>query len=121
MERMECRIGGLLSLTATLLIAVGGCSKEVAQAEKGADSPKQIVEKKATTHSSWWCDEHGLPEAECSMCNSKVAAEHKKAGDWCEKHDRAKSQCFLCDPSLKEKYATIYRAKYGQEPPEPTE
>jgi hypothetical protein len=55
------------------------------------------------------------------MCSGKVAAERKKAGDWCEKHDRAKSQCFLCDPSLKERYAAVYRAKYGKEPPEPKE
>ena len=68
-------------------------------------------------HSGWWCDEHGVPESECSMCSTKVAAEAKKKGDWCEKHDRAKSHCFLCDPVLKEKYAALYRAKTGKEPP----
>jgi hypothetical protein len=54
------------------------------------------------------------------MCSAKVAAEFKKKGDWCNEHDRAKSQCFLCDPKLKEKFAALYRAKYGKEPP-PTE
>jgi hypothetical protein len=89
-----------------------GKSSEVAQAKQ--------ENKKEHDHSGWWCDEHGLPEAECSMCSAKVAAEFKKKGDWCEKHDRAKSQCFLCDPKLKEKFAARYRAKYGKEPP-PTE
>ena len=72
---------------------------------------------KKDDHSHWWCAEHGIPEDECSMCSAKVAKAFKEKGDWCEKHDRAKSQCFLCDPSLKEKYAAKYRAKYGKEPP----
>jgi hypothetical protein len=76
--------------------------------------------KTETAHSGWWCAEHGIPEEECSMCSAKVAKECKAKGDWCDKHDRAKSQCFLCDPKLKEKYAAVYRAKLGMEPP-PTE
>jgi hypothetical protein len=75
---------------------------------------KQAREHK---HDGWWCDEHGIPEEECSMCSKKVAAECKKNGDWCEQHDRAKSQCFICDPSLKEKFAEKHRQKYGKEPP----
>ena len=51
------------------------------------------------------------------MCSLAVEKECKARGDWCEKHDRAKSQCFKCDPSLKEKFAAKYRAKYGKEPP----
>jgi hypothetical protein len=70
-------------------------------------------------HDGWWCDEHGIPEAECSMCSAKVAAEFKKKGDWCNEHNRAKSQCFKCDPKLKEKFAALYRAKEGKDPPEP--
>lgn len=80
-------------------------SKEEAKADKGHD------------HSGWWCAEHGIPEAECSMCSPKVAAEFKKKGDWCDKHDRALSQCFICKPERKEYYAAKYRAKYGKEPP----
>jgi hypothetical protein len=71
----------------------------------------------ASAHSGWWCNEHGIPEGECSMCSSKVAAAFQKKGDWCQEHDRAKSQCFICDPAAKEKYAAKYRAKYGKEPP----
>ncbi len=120
MERLAWRMGGLLALVAGALIGVGGCQKEAPKAEQ-AGTPKKVAEKKEHDHSGWWCEEHGVPEAECSMCNSKVAAAFKKKGDWCEKHDRAKSQCFLCDPSLKERYAAVYRAKYGKEPPEPKE
>ena len=68
-------------------------------------------------HSGWWCAEHGVPEGECSQCNSKVAAEFQKKGDWCKEHDRAHSQCFICDPKAKEKYVAMYKAKYGENPP----
>lgn len=73
--------------------------------------------KKPHDHSGWWCGEHGVPEAQCSQCSSKVAADFQKKGDWCAEHDRAKSQCFICDPSLKDKFAAQYRAKEGKEPP----
>lgn len=119
MQQKAWRMGGLLLLAAAL-IGFGGCTNEAPKVGQ-SDPPKKVAEKKVHDHSGWWCDEHGIPEAECSMCSGKVAAQFKKKGDWCEKHDRAKSQCFLCDPSLKEKYAAVYRAKYGKEPPEPKE
>lgn len=120
--------GGLsLGLFAALALIVTGCG----QSDKGGQAKDkgtgtQVAkgdDKKEgdSKHSGWWCDEHGIPEAECSMCSAKVAKAFKDKGDWCNEHDRAKSQCFICDPSLREKYAATYRAKYGKEPPEPTE
>ncbi|MDR2114918.1 MAG: hypothetical protein LBP87_00900, partial [Planctomycetaceae bacterium] len=64
-----------------------------------------------------WCVEHGLPEAVCSMCNSKVAAEFIKSGEWCKKHNRAESQCFVCDPNRQQKFIAQYEAQYGKKPP----
>lgn len=110
-----------LGLFAALALATAGCGdghKHDAAKEKGKGTT--TTAKGDTKHDGWWCDEHGIPEAECSMCSAKVAKECKAKGDWCDKHDRAKSQCFLCDPKLKEKYAAQYKAKYGKEPP-PTE
>jgi|SRR6516225_8571228 hypothetical protein len=115
------QIGVVLSLAPVVLIGVSGCSKDAPRSGKTGDQSTPVAEKKGQDHSGWWCDEHGVPEAECSMCSAKVAAERKKAGDWCEQHDRARSQCFICDASFKEKYAARYRAKYGKEPPAPTE
>ncbi len=124
--------GVLLSLAA-FVVFLSGCgqtdNKSCQVKEKDTKGkPSQVAQanqgdKQADTKTGhdWWCDEHGVPEAECSMCSAKVAAEFKKKGDWCEKHDRAKSQCFICDPKLKDKYAAVYRAKYGKEPPEPTD
>jgi cobalt-zinc-cadmium efflux system membrane fusion protein len=69
-------------------------------------------------HSGWWCNEHGVPEEECALCSSKIAAEFQKKGDWCKEHDRPDSQCFKCHPELQEKFAAKYEAKFGKKPPE---
>jgi hypothetical protein len=70
-------------------------------------------------HGAWWCDEHGVPEAECGLCDAKLAAAFKKKGDWCKEHDRPDSQCFICHPEKLEEYAAKYEAKYGKKPPKP--
>ena len=100
-----------------MLLIVGCGQSSSTQEGKPEKKPPQVGETKGHEHDSWWCAEHGVPEEECSQCNAKVAAEFKSKGDWCEEHERAKSQCFKCDPKLKEKYAAIYRAKEGKEPP----
>ena len=114
----------ILALAASGLIGCGSARK-IGQAKDkaGKESASQSAQSKGKEeggvdkHSGWWCDEHGVPEAECSACNAKVAAEFKKKGDWCDKHDRALSQCFICTPKAKDRYAAIYRAKEGKEPP----
>ena len=88
---------------------------------KGGDHDHGKVAKSAVhDHSGWWCEEHGVPEAECSMCSKKAYKEFQAKGDICDKHpDRAKSQCFICNPALKAEFAKKYKAKEGKEPPEP--
>jgi hypothetical protein len=125
--RFMYRGGVALALTAVVAVFVGGCGQAENKQQASVDTKKvhkvedNAPAKKAgeeTKHEGWWCDEHGIPEAECSMCSKKVADACKAKGDWCEKHNRAKSQCFKCDPSLKEKFAARYRAMYnGKEPP----
>lgn len=109
-----------LCLLAGVALILAGCEKKGDQG--GTSKPQGTLvakddAKDGSKHAGWWCDEHGIPEAECSMCSPKVAKAFKDKGDWCEKHERAKSQCFICDPKLKEKYAALYRAKMGKEPP----
>lgn len=128
MVKILSRGGRALGLFAALTLLAGGCGPQATTDTKptGTDVAKATGQntgkgdggkKEPHDHSGWWCDEHGIPEHECSMCSAKVAKELKAKGDWCDKHDRAKSQCFICDPSLKEKFAAKYRAKFGTEPP----
>jgi hypothetical protein len=103
------------------MLAAAGCAETTRDKATPPQAATKVEATKAHDHSGWWCDEHGVPEAECSMCSRKVAAECKKNGDWCAKHDRAQSQCFLCDAGLEAKYAARYEAKYGKKPPVPTD
>jgi hypothetical protein len=123
--------GGLaLSLFAALVLIIAGCGgggsnkQSEADSKKDKDSQAQADKDKGgdkSAHEGWWCDEHGITEAECIMCSPNLKQEAKANGDWC-KHNRAKSQCFACNPKLKDMYAAKYRAKYpGKEPPPVTD
>ena len=83
---------------------------------KGGDDKKDGDSK----HSGWWCDEHGVQEAECSMCSAKVAKAFQDKGDWCKDHDRPDSQCFACHPEYEAAFAARYEAKMGSKPPKPS-
>lgn len=109
--------GGLVSAFLLSLSLVTGCGQGGQVEATKNEKPAEVAEK--SKHEGWWCAEHGIPEEECSMClpAKTVQKEFKEKGDWCQEHDRAKSQCFKCDPSLKEKFAAKYRAKFGEEPP----
>ena len=72
-------------------------------------------------HGGWWCVEHGVPEGECALCDTTLVADFKAKGDWCKEHNRPESQCFLCDASRFDSFAARYEAKYGEQPPKPTE
>jgi hypothetical protein len=100
-----------------ILVASSGCGQRGTQTKQSAAQSDQA----AADDSGWWCDEHGVPEGECSMCSSKAAASFKAKRDWCKEHNRAESQCFICDPSRATKYAALYEAKVGKKPPTPRE
>lgn len=47
-----------------------------------------------------WCQEHAVPETQCTRCNSSLIAAFKATGDWCEEHGVPESQCLKCNPDL---------------------
>ncbi len=101
------------------LLALVGCAEKVAE-KPAVDAKAKEVVKESGGH-GWWCDDHGVVEDECSVCQDKVYKK-LKPDEICPKHtDRAKSQCFICNPELRVKNAAIYKAKYGKEPPEPSD
>lgn len=111
---------------AAAAVLIAGCAKtDGTGAKAGKDtkgSGQEVAKKKdEPKHEGWWCDEHGVPEKECSMClpEAEVKKRFKDAGDWCKEHDRAKSQCFICEASLWDKYKAQYKAKEGKDPPLP--
>ena len=105
------------------LMVMAGCGEKPAENTGGDKKGKDVAKadpKEGDGH-GWWCDDHGVVEEDCSVCQKAVFTKLKK-DDICPKHpDRAKDQCFVCSPELREKNAAKYRAKYGKEPPEPKE
>ena len=106
-------------LLAFAVISIG-CSQQAS--DNGSPQASEASHEEGDhEHGGWWCVEHGVPEEDCSLCSSKAATAFKEKGDWCEEHNRAESQCFKCDPSRAEKFAKLYAAKFGEQPPKPTE
>jgi len=111
------------SLAVLVLTGCGQQPSDQGAAQVAAESHEghSHAEGDSHDHGGWWCVEHGVPEEECSMCSAKAADACKAKGDWCEEHNRAESQCFKCDPSRAEKFAKLYAAKFGHQPPQPIE
>jgi|TARA_B110000467_G_scaffold123640_1_gene115550 hypothetical protein len=95
-------------------VLLSGCG---AEEELSSEPAVPVTNTVVDDHSGWWCNAHGIPEDQCSMCSAKAAKEFKANGDWCEEHNRAESQCFKCDASRADKFANLYEAKYGKQPP----
>ncbi len=101
-------------------VAVGQPGDDHAEGEHASHDHAE-GEHASHDHSGWWCNEHGVPEEECALCDTSLIADFKAKGDWCDEHGRPESQCFTCNPEYFEKFATRYEAKFGEQPPKPTE
>src|SRR5262245_49910477 len=104
MRSIHCVALLTLNLALATVVWLSGCSKPTTQTDGTPVAATDSHDHTQDAHGGWWCSEHGIPEAECSMCNAKVAADFQRAGDWCQQHDRADSQCFICHPEAKEKF-----------------
>jgi cobalt-zinc-cadmium efflux system membrane fusion protein len=110
-----------IALTALFSLASVGLLGCGASAETATDDQAEAhgTEVAGHTHGGWWCNEHGVPEEECALCDPKLVADFKANGDWCTMHERPDSQCFACHPEHEAEYAAKYEAKYGKQPPKP--
>lgn len=120
--KMNWKACGMFLLGCLVLVGCGPKPSEpVAKQEKEEAKPteKTTEKPKEHDHSGWWCSEHGVIEAECSICQASVFKKLKK-DEICPKHtDRAKAQCFICNPELWEQSKAVYNAKFGKEPKVP--
>lgn len=86
-----------------LILTVLACSKKEAtgpSASAEAAAAHAPINAKPGSHEDW-CDEHGVPESQCSQCNPSLVAAFKATGDWCAEHGLPESQCKKCHPDLK--------------------
>jgi hypothetical protein len=100
----------ILAITAT---GITGCAKDGDSKSTPAGESKTPVTKAATadkepaapdvvpgSHEDW-CDEHQVPESQCTRCNPELVAAFKATDDWCDEHGMPESQCTKCNPDLK--------------------
>lgn len=110
------------SLAVAMLLIAGATIAACSKTENGAAAPSGAGAQVAGhSHEGWWCNEHGVPEEVCALCDTTLIADFKAKGDWCEKHNRPDSQCFACHPDKQAEFAARYEAKYGEQPPKPTD
>ena len=99
----------ILFLALAISVTNAACSKEGGSAPASSSQPAQ-TSAKAAAHAAKdvkpgsyedWCEEHQVPESQCTQCNPSLAAAFKATGDWCEEHGVPESQCRKCHPDLK--------------------
>lgn len=110
----------LLAMT-SLTVGCAGETGPAQTAQNESHDDHDHAEGKGGAHDGWWCVEHGVPEGECTRCDSTLIAAFKEKGDWCREHDLPESQCFKCNPKRAETFIARYEARYGEKPPAPTE
>lgn len=64
------------------------------------DAGHAAADVKPGSHEDW-CEEHAVPESQCTLCNPSLVAAFKATGDWCDEHGLPESQCKKCNPELK--------------------
>lgn len=106
----------LLTLSA---LAAGSFLAGCGQSNNSRPAPTTQAIDEGHSHDGWWCNEHGVPEEVCALCDTSLIANFKAKGDWCKEHDRPESQCFACHPEKEAEFAAQYEAKYGKKPPKP--
>lgn len=88
----------LISLmVAAALASVVGCKKDEPTTKASGHAP---LNAKPGSHEDW-CDEHAVPESQCTLCNASLIPAFKATADWCEDHKLPKSQDRKCNPNLK--------------------
>ncbi len=92
----------LCTLCAALPLACSKSDKAIAEptAEQTPAAGHAATNIKPGSHEDW-CDEHAVPESQCTQCNPTLAAAFKATNDWCAEHGLPESHCLKCNPNLK--------------------
>lgn len=92
-----------LMLLVVMATAGLGCTKDRARAEASRQDKAALHAKEGAKPGTYedWCDEHQVPESQCTQCNASLGAAFKATGDWCDEHGLPESHCRKCNPELK--------------------
>ena len=104
MTARVCVIGLLvLFVLASASCSRGGSDEHGGKPSSGISSESERHAQPAAKPGSYedWCEEHQVPESQCTRCNHDLVAAFKATGDWCDEHGLPESQCTKCNPDLK--------------------
>lgn len=103
-----------MKIVTTLMLALsltfGACSKSGEKDPGGTTQKQEAKTPEGTGHAPKdavpgshedWCEEHQVPESQCTRCDPSLAAAFKATNDWCDEHGLPESQCLKCNPDLK--------------------
>lgn len=83
-----------------LFLVLGACSKGADKDTKTEGSGHADEEAVPGSHEDW-CEEHNVPESQCTRCHPALAAAFKAVDDWCEEHGLPRSHDRKHNPDLK--------------------
>lgn len=85
----------MMILAAVFTLTLAACPKSEATGDGHADA-----KAKPGSYEDW-CEEHNVPESQCTQCHPELAAAFKATHDWCDEHALPESHCRKCHPDLK--------------------
>ena len=103
----------LLVSTLAILVVASGCGSNGTQSQtatqdetaKPAAPPTgeghAVVAEVVPGSYEDWCDEHGVPETQCTRCDPSLVPAFQAANDWDAEHGLPMSQCTIHNPNLK--------------------
>lgn len=98
----------VLSMLVVLVMAAGcgskGSQSQTAQGEPAASPAGEghvVVAEVVPGSYEDWCDEHGVPETQCTRCDASLIPAFQAANDWDAEHGLPMSQCTIHNPNLK--------------------
>jgi len=90
----------MLALALALGALGASCSTNEERAA-GTSAREEAARKAQPGTYEDWCDEHAVPESQCTRCNVALIPAFKATGDWCDEHGLPESQCKACNPNLR--------------------
>lgn len=75
---------------------LGGCGESASTPTDPTHAPEGV---RPGSHEDW-CEEHRVPESQCTRCNPALIPAFQATNDWCAEHGLPESQCRLCHPDL---------------------
>ena len=95
----------LLGMIVVFLTAPGCGNKSsqtrTPQAAAPAGGDHAVVAEVVPGSHEDWCDEHQVPETQCTRCDPSLIPAFQAANDWDAEHGLPMSQCTIHDPNLK--------------------